>query len=597
MNVEHIKQRALVSWASVAVLAAICLVLAVLQYRWIGEVSVAEKERLHDSVNESLRRLSRDFNTEIQTIYGLQPTREQVNQLGREEAYASKYMQWRETAAHVPVISQAGVAIPEDGEVKLFLIDSSTGRLRASEWPDSWTPMRERLTAILKRDGRELPSLDQTALVEIPRFASDPVEGRGPRWATGPPPGSPREFEWLVAELNLDYVRTTLIPDMLHKHLGVAGKLEYEAEVYVRHQPDHLIFHSAATASNRIAGNGDGSVGLFDSNALAFARRIARDGRKGPRKDKGPFMAGPGPGDFGGRWQLVVRNKSGSLEAIVNRARWRNLAVSAGLLLLIVLTAGTLVQFTRQAQQLVELQMNFVAGVSHELRTPLTVIRTAAFNLRGKLASRPENVERYGRLIGDECVKLSSLVEQVLRFASARAGHVIRERGPASVEAMVDDGFRSSRAVLEGSNLQIERRIDPGLPIVLADEVAMKHAIQNLIDNAVKYGTEGSNWIGLSASKVEDADGEAVEIRVADRGPGIPADEQQRIFDPFFRGKRAVQDQVHGTGLGLNLVRKIVEAHGGTVRVHSEPMKGTEFIVRIPAAPPEMQDEFAHSIG
>ena len=86
-----------------------------------------------------------------------------------------------------------------------------------------------------------------------------------------------------------------------------------------------------------------------------------------------------------------------------------------------------------------------------------------------------------------------------------------------------------------------------------------------------------------------------MEIRVADRGPGIPLDEQAHIFDPFFRGRRAVQDQVHGTGLGLNLVKKIVEAHGGTIHVHSEPMKGAEFVVRIPAAPPELQDEFAHT--
>ncbi len=76
-----------------------------------------------------------------------------------------------------------------------------------------------------------------------------------------------------------------------------------------------------------------------------------------------------------------------------------------------------------------------------------------------------------------------------------------------------------------------------------------------------------------------------VEIRVADHGPGIPADEQEHIFEPFFRGRRAVQDQLHGTGLGLNLAKRIVEAHGGTIRVISAPMKGTEFIVWIPAAP------------
>ena len=77
----------------------------------------------------------------------------------------------------------------------------------------------------------------------------------------------------------------------------------------------------------------------------------------------------------------------------------------------------------------------------------------------------------------------------------------------------------------------------------------------------------------------------AVEIRVADRGPGIPADEQAHIFEPFFRGRRALQDQIHGTGLGLNLAKKIVEAHGGSIQVKSVAMKGAEFIVRLPAAP------------
>jgi two-component system phosphate regulon sensor histidine kinase PhoR len=119
--------------------------------------------------------------------------------------------------------------------------------------------------------------------------------------------------------------------------------------------------------------------------------------------------------------------------------------------------------------------------------------------------------------------------------------------------------------------------------MVLADQLAIKHAFQNLVDNALKYGADGSNWIGIYASAVKDENGPAVEVRVADRGPGIPPDEQPRIFDPFFRGRRAIQDQVHGTGLGLNLVKKIVEAHGGTIRVSSELSKGTEFIVRIPA--------------
>ncbi len=90
---------------------------------------------------------------------------------------------------------------------------------------------------------------------------------------------------------------------------------------------------------------------------------------------------------------------------------------------------------------------------------------------------------------------------------------------------------------------------------------------------------------GVFASK-SAAGPAAVEIRVADRGRGIPEDEQGRIFDPFFRGARALQEQIHGAGLGLSLVKKIVEAHGGAIRVKSAPHHGSEFILRIPAAPP-----------
>ena len=88
-----------------------------------------------------------------------------------------------------------------------------------------------------------------------------------------------------------------------------------------------------------------------------------------------------------------------------------------------------------------------------------------------------------------------------------------------------------------------------------------------------------------------------VEIRVADHGPGIPQDELGHIFDTFYRGKRAVEDQIHGTGLGLSLVKRIIEAHAGTVTAQSEPGKGTEFVVRIPAAPADQIDEFADTVN
>jgi signal transduction histidine kinase len=227
--------------------------------------------------------------------------------------------------------------------------------------------------------------------------------------------------------------------------------------------------------------------------------------------------------------------------------------------------------------------MNFVAGVSHELRTPLTVIHTAAYNLRGKLAHHPEQVEKYGALIQEESDKLGALVEQVLLFAGGKAGAIVRKREPVAVEALIEDSLQLSRAA--GAHLVVEKQISPDLPPVLADELALKHALRNLIDNALKYGTEGSGWIGISAAPVMDKKGLAVEIRIADRGPGIPPEEQGQVFEPFFRGRKALEDQVHGTGLGLDLVKKIAEAHGGSIRVKSVPHERTEFVMRIPAVP------------
>ena len=282
---------------------------------------------------------------------------------------------------------------------------------------------------------------------------------------------------------------------------------------------------------------------------------------------------------------MYVRHRAGSLEAVAARARLLNLAVTGGLLALMVVTLAMLIRYTRRAQQLAALQMEFVAGVSHELRTPLTVIHTAAYNLRGKLSQNPAQVERYGELIQQESGRLKDMVEKVLQFSSAKAGRVIQDREPLSVEAVIEEAVESAKTSMAGAHCVVEKSIAPGLPQILGDPVALRQALANLVGNAAKYGTAENHWIGISANPVGDGGNRAVEICVADRGPGIPAEEQAQIFDAFFRGARAVQDQIHGTGLGLNLVKRIVEAHGGRIRVKSAPMKGAEFIVTIPAAP------------
>ena len=266
-------------------------------------------------------------------------------------------------------------------------------------------------------------------------------------------------------------------------------------------------------------------------------------------------------------------------------AQKRNLAVSGAVLLLILGSVAMLIRYSRQAQRLAELQMNFVAGVSHELRTPLTVIRTAAYNLRSPAFRRNEDqVERYGRMIEAESGKLDGLVEQVLSFAGAQAGHAVRSRETVDPAVLLDSEIASLRSAFESRGVTLERNIETGLPSVIGDAGALRHAFRNLLDNALKHGSVSEKWIGVTARTADLRGHRMVEIRVADREPGVPASERRRIFEPFIRGQRALSDQIHGTGLGLNLVKTIIEAHAGTVEVNNRTEGGAEFLVRIPAA-------------
>ena len=474
------KARAWLSWAFISLLALLRGVLAVLQNRWISEFSRAEKQRLQQQLEGELSRLSRDFNDDVwRACSGLLPSASQIEALGRERAYAAQYLLQKESNDRL--FSRIALAIPEGDSLVLSNLDFETGRFARTDWPPAWSGVRDQMTASIRGGGPGPTMPPESTLIEIPRFGS-----RGPNSG---------EQEWLVAELNLDYMRDVMLPEMLHRHLGAGGKLNYQAEVVSSTDPAHVIFQLALGTEGRITGQPDASVNLLDIGGPGFR---PRPGDRGPGRFPGPPRRSenskgppPPPGDGGrGRWRLLVRHEGGSLDAVVARARWQNVAISAAILVLILATVAALVRFSRRSQQLAELQMSFVAGVSHELRTPLTVIRTAAFNLRNELARKPEQVERYGRLIHDESTKLTNLVEQILRFASAGAGHVIRAREPIEIEALIDETLFSSQVALHGPGLIVEKQLETGLPLVLADKLAMQHALQNLVDNALKYGTE-----------------------------------------------------------------------------------------------------------
>jgi signal transduction histidine kinase len=633
MNLWNIAYRPLLSWISLSVLVILVCVLGFLQYRWIGEISQMERKKLQDTLQTSLNEVSRDFNSELaSTAASLMPTNAEADRMGREQAYEHRYTQWKNSSPTPRLFSRIAIAWDQNGELTLRMLNLEAGTFETAEWPAAWLPMRDQITARLRRGPGGPPfdivrSGELTTLFEQPRF-SDP--GRPPETAPSrsrlgrmpdrPFPGRPfpdREFpgrpfpgrpfpgrpfpsrdrqgavpkppeqDWLVLEADPAYIASTVLPELLARHLGSSYQTNYQIDVVKRANPSVAIYKSGSAQRTSEAA---ASVTLFD----------VMPGRGG--FGRGPRPAPPPPfaqaGDSGrGRWLLSLRLNAGSLETVVARARRGNLAISGAILLLMLITGGALVRFSRQAQRLAQVEMDFVASVSHELRTPLTVIRTAAFNLRGRLANNPIQVERYGNLIREESEKLTAIVEQVLQFASAKSGRLIREREPVSIQGLIEDSLLSTRGILEDTLCRVDTKVEPGLPSVLGDSVALRHALQNLINNAVKYGMDGVKWIGVFACATSGVSGNMIEIRVEDRGPGIPREEQHHIFDAFFRGRRAVRDQIHGTGLGLNLVKKIVEAHGGTVDVQSEPDAGTTFIVKLPALPTEQQHEFTNTLG
>ena len=572
------RRRTALSWLFVAGLFVMCGVLGVLQYGWIGEVSAAARDRLRGSLQASLNRVSLDFSAEIAAaVRALMPVDAASDISTVETDIAARYAQWKTTARHRQIFRHVAIVEPRNKTLVLRSLNLDKDVFEIVEWPADWAPVKARLETMMSAEGRQgrgfpgPPPGAQGTLFDVPAF---------PPSGPGRSPGQPGRGEapTLLFDLNPEYVREFLLPELVQRHLESSGTLDYQVEVLTREHPAAVIYQS--DPGTQVAANADASVGLFDTPYdQIFRRDSGGPGGRGRGRGRG------GPVGESGRWQMFARHRAGSLEAVVAQARWRNLAVTGGVLLLMMASVAALITYTRRAQRLADLQMDFVAGISHELRTPLTVIHTAAYNLRGKLAANPAQVERYGLLIQQESGRLKLLVEQVLRFAGATSGRAIQNPEPLSISNILEETIDSARAVVQEAGCTLETHIDRDLPVVMGDPMALKQALQNLLHNAAKYGAGESHWIGLSASRTGGDVKPAIEIRVADRGPGIPADEQAHIFEPFFRGRRALQDQIHGTGLGLNLAKKIVEAHGGSIQVKSAVAKGTEFIVHLPAAP------------
>ena len=622
-------------------LLGLIVLLATLQYRWLGQISQAERDRMGTTLRANAAAFAEDFDRELNRAYLLFQLAPMVSPETLAGQVATRYDRWQATSRFPRLIADVYIATPSAGAPVLERLNPSTRFLEPADWPPALAPVRAQIAGIGPPAARgaspsvvvhtAVPTVwpDVPALVvSTPLVFINHMTGRGSDFTV------PTRTSFAILALDREYIRTDLLPSLAQHHFQVAaGGLDYELAVVPTSAGSAPLYHSVAGFNPQPDAKVDATADLFHLRVQDFGPLAAEISRftllstfdTGAARGDTVFrqtittpvqgaLALPGGAPMSiivqekrsgagepmtdglvatgatasttarfavatvPHWRLLVKHPSGSLEQAVNSVRRRNLLISTGILGLLAVSAGFLVVSTRRAHDLARQQLEFVATVSHELRTPLAVIRSAADNLADGVVDDDARVRRYGELVRREGVRLSELVEQILEFAGLQSGQRAVGRHAVTVAAVLGEAASAAQADAEASGVRIDVAIPDGLPPVAGDEAALRRVFVNLIGNAVKYGA-AARWVGVRAS----ATGGWIAIAVSDRGIGIAAAEQARIFEPFYRTPDVIEAQIQGAGLGLSLVKRIVEAHGGRIDLASAPGQGSTFTVSLPA--------------
>ena len=249
------------------------------------------------------------------------------------------------------------------------------------------------------------------------------------------------------------------------------------------------------------------------------------------------------------------------------------------LTLLVVLAFGAflIVRTIAHEIEILKIKSDFVSSVSHEFKTPLTSIRALMERLVDGKVRDPGKMDQYFSIIVQDTDKLTRLVNNLLDFSKIEEGkkeYVLSDTDIVRITTEQVERFKKEQA---SSSPDMRLEITGEIPTLRADADALSRALANLLSNAVKFTPPGKAIrVGLSS------DGENVVLEVEDEGIGIHADEVGKVFEKFFQGRNALDQSVKGTGLGLTLVKHIVEAHGGRILVESRLGLGSKFSLVFP---------------
>jgi len=524
------------SVALIALIAVLLPSLAILQYRWLGELSGLEGLRARQNLRAATVRLSTEFDARLAHVY---------TSLASIDAGAPGAADAIHTAAPAGFV-KALYSVERAGNRIAVRAIGSPGTSQGSAPIPAW------LSAL--DGGVGTPALlSRTLLDEIPAIVVHPAGAAGSRW--------------LIAEIDMDNVANELIPTMLAGCFEGGIPTALDVLIIRDDRPGQAVYRSRPALAEADFDAEVAPIPLFAIHGrdldAATAQRLMPDAAAH-------------------RWRVYLQHQSGALEATLGAVRVRNLAIGIGVLVLLAVSVGLLVASMHSMQRAAREQLELVARMSHELRTPLATITCAGENLADDVISTPAEARHYGELIKGEGRRLTKTIGDILLSCRLQATpDAAINPQPTDVAAIVESALAESRAVSpEGQ--RIDASIDAGLPALMADRDALKMALKNLVLNAVKYGRGGPVRVAARAARTATG-GEEITISVEDEGPGIPPEERHRIFEPFFRGKLAHEMEVEGSGIGLSIVRQVARSHGGRVRVTAGDRQGARFVLQLPA--------------
>ena len=569
------------------------LILALNQFNWLQELQKREQERIEHSMINSANLLAKRIQDEVfylPNILRIRP--DEYTDI--KQIFMARYKLWDTYAKNPSVINKVYVI---DGETGTCLLWQSNSFVPAEQTAE----LKNIIASVHKNKSRESKAWETDECIQILMpisMQNEPV------------------YIYYIIDRKLFY--TAVIPQLAKESFDTPDLYAYRL---INSKTGSILYTSLKkyrdsifakpdieiSLANKMHFPGDPPIQLseklnlseqlFSSFPFFSGNKQGEYSREEPSTSNTGINSEPRPSkrqdQLFSDLVLQIVNKDASLTSIYKRATIQNAVLSFGIVVLLIIVLMSMAETSRRARQLACSQQEFIATITHELKTPLAVISSAAQNLGDGLVRDDKKIKQYGVTIQKEASRLSISIEDFLLYSNANDRSRMKP-----VVCDLTEIIQSILKATEEERKQGDFRTEISLPAesvyVKGDRIALESVFQNLVQNVLRHASQGRYLgiiVSISQMQIHGKIKQNVIIKIRDKGPGISQREQKSIFEPFVRGKRAMENQIPGNGIGLNLVKRIIIVHDGTITVESKPDNGSVFIITLPVCKGVFDDE------